>query len=57
MYAERGENFGNGRDVRNYFEDCVSRQANRLARMAEAPGREALMTLEAEDVTEDGADA
>ena len=57
MYAERGENFGNGRDVRNYFEDCVSRQANRLARMAEAPGREALMTLEAEDVTEDGVDA
>ena len=35
MYAARDENFGNGRDVRNYFEDCVTRQANRLASVEE----------------------
>ena len=49
LYAERDENFGNGRDVRNRFEDIVSRQADRLAAM-EAPTREELMTLLPEDV-------
>ena len=55
MYAKRDGNFGNGRDVRNYFEDCVSRQANRLAAM-ESPDRDALMTLTLEDM-EDRPDA
>lgn len=31
MYNNRGENFANGRDVRNLFENVLSNQANRLA--------------------------
>ncbi len=44
MYENRDDNFGNGRDVRNRFEDVVSRQANRLAAM-EAPTKDDLMTI------------
>ena len=44
MYENRDDNFGNGRDVRNRFEDVVSRQANRLAEM-EAPTKDDLMTI------------
>ena len=44
LYEERTENFGNGRDVRNVFEDMVVRQANRVAAM-EAPTKEDLMTV------------
>ena len=51
MYENRGENFGNGRDVRNFFESTVVRQANRLAAM-EAPTREDLMTIRPVDMTE-----
>ena len=52
LYAERDENFGNGRDVRNFFEDAVTRQANRLAKL-EAPSKDELMTLLPEDLEED----
>ncbi len=31
LYENKDENFANGRDVRNYFEKAISRQANRLA--------------------------
>lgn len=48
LYEDRDENFGNGRDVRNRFEDMVLRHANRVAAM-ESPGREDLMTLKQED--------
>jgi Holliday junction resolvasome RuvABC ATP-dependent DNA helicase subunit len=34
MTRVQGEHFGNARAVRNYFEDAVSRQANRLASQA-----------------------
>jgi len=44
FYAERDENFGNARDVRNIFEKAVTRQANRIAQM-ENPGKNDLMTL------------
>ena len=44
MYEHRDDNFGNGRDVRNRFEDVVSRQADRLAAM-EAPTKDDLMTI------------
>lgn len=44
LYASRDENFGNGRDVRNQFEDMVVRQADRVAAMA-APTREDLTRL------------
>ena len=47
-YENRDDNFGNGRDVRNRFEDVVSRQADRLAAM-ESPTKEDLMTIIKED--------
>lgn len=48
MYKNRDDNFGNGRDVRNRFEDIISRQANRLAAL-ESPTKDDLMTIEKED--------
>ncbi len=49
LYEERTENFGNGRDVRNVFEDMVVRQANRVAKMEE-PSKEDLMAVLPEDL-------
>lgn len=51
LYENRGENFGNGRDVRNCFEDMVVRQSNRVAAM-DAPTRDDLMAILPEDVEE-----
>ena len=51
LYEERGENFGNGRDVRNCFEDTVVRQSNRVAAM-ENPSKEDLMAILPEDLEE-----
>ena len=48
LYENRDDNFGNGRDVRNRFEDVVSRQADRLAAM-ENPTKEDLMTIVKQD--------
>ena len=54
LYAERDENFGNARDVRNRFERAVARQADRVAALAE-PTKEQLMELTLEDLDlEDG---
>ena len=49
MYAERDENFGNARDVRNMFEKAVARQSDRVAQL-EKPERADLLTLKAEDI-------
>lgn len=49
LYEERGENFGNGRDVRNIFENMVSRQANRIA-LLENPTKDELMGIEKADI-------
>lgn len=49
LYEERDDNFGNGRDVRNCFEDMIVRQANRVAVMEE-PGKDDLMTVMPEDL-------
>ena len=51
LYEERDDNFGNGRDVRNCFEDMIVRQSNRVAAM-EAPTKEDLMTVLPEDLEE-----
>jgi SpoVK/Ycf46/Vps4 family AAA+-type ATPase len=51
LYEERGDNFGNGRDVRNCFEDMIVRQSNRVAAM-EAPTKEDLMAVLPEDLFE-----
>ena len=58
LYEERDENFGNGRDVRNCFEDMVIRQSNRVAAM-ENPGKDDLVKVLPEDLEdeEDGEDA
>jgi Cdc6-like AAA superfamily ATPase len=49
----RDEGFGNGRLVRNLFEDAVGRQASRLATV-EHPTDEQLLTLEVDDFREPG---
>ena len=49
MYENRDDNFGNGRDVRNRFEDMVSRQADRISQL-EAPTKEELMAVLPEDL-------
>lgn len=51
LYEERDENFGNGRDVRNCFENMIVRQANRVAVM-EKPGKDELMAVLPEDLVE-----
>ena len=52
LYEERDENFGNARDVRNIFEQAVSRQADRVAAM-ETPTKEDLMALTVADIQEE----
>lgn len=52
LYEERGDNFGNGRDVRNCFEDMIVRQSNRVAAM-EAPTRDDLMAVLPEDLEDE----
>ena len=52
LYENRGDNFGNGRDVRNCFEDMVVRQSNRVAGM-ESPTKEDLMAVLPEDLEEE----
>ena len=49
MYAERDDNFGNGRDVRNIFENIINAQANRLVSDPDLTTEE-LLELTAEDV-------
>ena len=49
MYKNRDDNFGNGRDVRNRFEDMISRQANRVAAL-ESPTKDDLMQVRKEDL-------
>jgi Holliday junction resolvasome RuvABC ATP-dependent DNA helicase subunit len=49
MHARRGENFANGRDVRNLFEQSLANQANRVGPMQNVTD-EVLCTLQPEDV-------
>jgi SpoVK/Ycf46/Vps4 family AAA+-type ATPase len=48
MYENRDDNFGNGRDVRNCFEDMVVTQSNRVAEL-ESPTKDDLMAVLPED--------
>ena len=52
--TEEGENFGNARSMRNYFEKVISNQANRLIDVASAAsldtGEDDLMTIKKEDL-------
>lgn len=49
-YARRDDKFGNGRFVRNLFEEMCSRQAMRLTGGGVQPTKEALQTLSGADV-------
>lgn len=49
LYDNKGDNFGNGRDVRNLFEKIVTRQAKRVAKMS-APSDVEMVTILKEDV-------
>ena len=49
LYENRDDNFGNGRDVRNCFEDMIVRQSNRVA-MMDQPTRDDLMAVLPEDL-------
>ena len=52
LYENRSDNFGNGRDVRNCFEDMVVRQSNRVAQM-DNPTKEDLMAVLPEDLQDE----
>ena len=52
LYDLRDENFGNARDVRNIFEKAMAKQCDRVAAI-EAPKKEDLMELRAEDIPDD----
>jgi stage V sporulation protein K len=49
LYKNRDVNFGNGRDVRNRFEDMVTAQSNRVAAL-DKPSKDDLMTVLPEDI-------
>jgi AAA+ superfamily predicted ATPase len=49
LHDNRDRHFGNGRTVRNLFEDAIRRQANRIAEMADLTVQQ-LSTLEPVDV-------
>jgi AAA+ superfamily predicted ATPase len=53
LLTHRDENFGNGRLVRNVFEQAISRLANRIATVAPLT-REILTTLEPADIIMEG---
>lgn len=49
-YANRGDNFGNARDVRNLFEKIVTRQSNRVVSLGAQISTEELMSILPEDL-------
>ena len=49
LYAQRDENFGNAREVRNFFENCVAVHSDRIAPM-ENPTDEEITTFKKEDL-------
>ncbi|MCA9123043.1 MAG: AAA family ATPase [Planctomycetaceae bacterium] len=53
LYDHRDEHFGNGRLVRNVFENAIRRLANRIAGIPTLT-REVLTTIEAEDLVLEG---
>lgn len=49
MASNKGKDFGNARDVRNYFERVVSKQASRIVNM-ESPSKEEIQLLVLDDL-------
>lgn len=54
-HRTRGKGFGNGREARNIFEECLMRQSERLMRDGRT-AREDLMTIAATDIPDSGAE-
>jgi hypothetical protein len=54
FYEARTERFGNGRAVRNIFEEVVNRQAMRLTATATPATPDELRLLLTEDIPADG---
>ena len=52
IYWERNDEFGNGRDVRNFFEKTITNQSQRMFRLPNA-SREELMEIVIEDLSLD----
>ena len=52
LAEQRGDNFGNRRDVRNCFEDMIVRQSTAWAQMA-APTKDDLMAILPEDMRDE----
>lgn len=53
LYENRDEHFGNGRLVRNIFENAIRRLANRIAGIASLT-KEVLTTIQADDIVIEG---
>jgi len=51
MYRNKGEEFGNGRSVRNVFDRCILNHARRLAAKRK-PSTKELQTLSLADIPE-----
>lgn len=49
IFANKGQNFGNAREMRTLFESALQRQANRLATI-DSPSKQQLQELLAEDI-------
>lgn len=49
LYAKRDKNFGNGRDVRNVFENIITRQSKRVAKLT-TPSDEEIMSIDVPDL-------
>ncbi|WP_082084340.1 AAA family ATPase [Flavobacterium sp. 316] len=51
LYEERDESFGNARVIRNIFEKCIQKQANRIVKIKRIT-KKALKTITEEDIPE-----
>ena len=52
MYNNRGNDYANGRDVRNYFEGVYNARANRLANVLDNISKDEYLTITVEDLIE-----
>ena len=50
MVAHKGKNFGNARDVRNYFEKAIAKQASRIVRL-QSPSKDEVVLLKEADLS------
>ena len=51
LLARKGKNFGNARDVRNYFEKAIAKQASRIVRL-QSPSKDEVELLKEADLAD-----